>query len=114
MMMPLQLWESGTGNYWVVVQVVAPEVELNWVVAPSSDQAGGPRWGGGTRAPVTAGGDGGQVAREQWCSVVGGGRLQAGLSQTLVTLYNNWVYWKTKAKTISPRKLRFYLQIAKI
>ena len=37
---------------------MTPEVEQNWVVAQSGDQAGGPRLGGGTRAHFTAGGDG--------------------------------------------------------
>ena len=50
--------ESGTGDYWLVAQVVALEVEHDSVVAPSGDQIGGPRLGGGTRDPVTAGGDG--------------------------------------------------------
>ena len=38
--------------------MVAPEVKHVKVVAPSGDQAGGPMLGGGTRAPVTEGGDG--------------------------------------------------------
>ena len=57
-----------------MAQVLAPEVELVLVVAPSGDQAGGPRLGGGTRAPVPAGGDGSlpgsgggaQVAVDRW------------------------------------------------
>ena len=38
--------------------MVAPEVEYVWVVSPNCDQAGGQRFGGGTRAPVTADDDG--------------------------------------------------------
>jgi hypothetical protein len=58
--MTLQKRESGTGDYWLVAQVVAPE--HNSVVAPSGDQAGGPRLGGGTRAPVTADSNGSLAA----------------------------------------------------
>ena len=60
-----------------MAQVLAPEVELVLVVAPSGDQARDPR------APVSAGGDsslpdsglgGDQVAvggLDRWCSLVG-------------------------------------------
>ena len=53
---------SGTGDYWVVAQVVAPEVGHVQVKTPSGDQAVGPRLGGGTRAPITADGDGSMAA----------------------------------------------------
>ena len=42
----------------MVAQVVTQEVEHVYVVAPSGDQAGDPRLGGGTRAPVTVDSDG--------------------------------------------------------
>ena len=75
--------------------MVAPEVKHVKVVAPSGDQAGGPMLGGGTRAPVTEGGDGsvpgsggaGQVAGDRWYLLVGGVRLRAGLSNTVKILH---------------------------
>ena len=69
------------------------------MVAPSGDQAGGPRLGGGTRAPVTTGGDGAlqaaghggdQVAGgglDRWCLLVGRGKLVVKLSSSLITFY---------------------------
>ena len=42
--------------------MVTPEVEHVYVVAPIGDQAGCPRLGGGTRAPVTADSNGSLAA----------------------------------------------------
>ena len=54
------LWnrEPCTGDQRLVEKVNAPEVGHDWVVAPSGDQAGGPRLGGDMTDPVTADGDG--------------------------------------------------------
>ena len=63
---------NGTGDYWVVAHVVAPEAEHIKLAAPSGCQAGSPRLGGGTRAPVTADGDGSHPDSGLGCGQVAG------------------------------------------